>query len=87
MTTQRCPNCGNDLPDEMGQHADDLLTGRVTCPHCGETSNLREGDVDAVGVDYERATAAPPGRTEDAESFSGEEDMAGVAEELRAKPT
>ncbi|MDP9070415.1 MAG: hypothetical protein M3N68_03845 [Actinomycetota bacterium] len=86
MTRHTCPSCGNELPSEMGQHADDLLSARVTCPHCGTASTLREGDVDVPSGDYEQATAAPPGRVEGTESFSGRETVADVAEELRDKP-
>lgn len=45
-----------------------------------------DGDAAAEG-EVERAAAAPPGEHEAGESFSGSETVAGVAEELRDKPT
>jgi endogenous inhibitor of DNA gyrase (YacG/DUF329 family) len=83
----RCPNCGNPVPAELGQHAQNLLTGMVDCPHCGASVPLRENASEEPTADVERATAAPPGRPEGVESFSGEETAQGVAEELRNKPT
>jgi uncharacterized Zn finger protein (UPF0148 family) len=85
---QACPNCGQTLPSEMGQHADNLLTGRVTCPACGEEVTLREGPEDeAASSDVARAEASPPGRAESGESFAGNETVEGLTEELRNKPT
>lgn len=83
----RCPNCGNAVPTELGQHAQNLVSGTVTCPHCGTSVPLREDASEEPTADVERATAAPPGRPEGVESFSGEETAQGVAEELRDKPT
>jgi endogenous inhibitor of DNA gyrase (YacG/DUF329 family) len=83
----RCPNCGNSVPPELGQHAQNLLSGTVTCPHCGASVPLRQNADEEPTGDVERATAAPPGRPEGIESFSGEETAEGVAEELRNKPT
>lgn len=82
----RCPKCGNEVPDEIGQHAAGLVRGTVDCPHCGASVNLRD-EGDAGSDDVERAAAAPPGRTEGGESFAGEESVPAVAEELRDKPT
>ncbi len=86
MSQYTCPDCGNELPSEMGQHADDLVSARVTCPNCGAASTLREGDVEVPGGDYEQATGAPPGRPEGTEAFSGQETVADVTQELRDKP-
>jgi len=82
----RCPNCGSSVPVETGQHAGSLVSDTVSCPHCGASTSLRDAGDKQVG-DVERAAAAPPGRSEDAESFSGQESAAGVAEELKNKPT
>ncbi len=75
------------MPDELGQHQHSALSGQVTCPHCGESVELREGPADEPVADVERATAAPPGRSEATESFSGSETAEGVAEELDDKPS
>ncbi len=89
MADQRCPNCGEELPPELGQHATNLVSDSVTCPHCGASVHLGgEGDqqpTDGAGGDVERAAAAPPGRTEGDTSFSGHEDLEGVADELERK--
>lgn len=88
MAEQTCPACGTELPPELGQHADDLVTALVTCPQCGAAVTMREGpDDEAASGDYARAEAAPPGRTEDTDSFSGQDTMEEVADELKDKPT
>jgi predicted RNA-binding Zn-ribbon protein involved in translation (DUF1610 family) len=81
-----CPSCGKDLPAAIGQHSPDMLSGLVTCPHCGAQVTLREGAVEAPSSGYEEAAAAPPGRTEDGETFAGSETFEGLTEELRQKP-
>lgn len=81
-----CPNCGKDLPAALGQHATDLLSGLVTCPHCGTQVTLREGAVGSPSSAYEEAAAAPPGRTEGAGTFAGNETFEELTDELRAKP-
>lgn len=85
MPEQTCPNCDAPLPDELSQHAENLAVGLVTCPSCGAKVTLREASqsVDAAGV--ERAAAAPPGQTENRETFAGNETMAGLQEELEQK--
>jgi hypothetical protein len=80
-----CPSCGKDLPSALGQHAADLVSALVTCPHCGAEVTLREGAVEAPSGQYEGAAAAPPGRTEGSESFSGNETFEDLTEELREK--
>jgi endogenous inhibitor of DNA gyrase (YacG/DUF329 family) len=84
----RCPHCGNPIPAELGQHAQNLVSGTVTCPHCGKSVPLRDdASEEAETTDVERATAAPPGRHEGVESFTGEETLEGLADEVRDKPT
>ncbi len=39
------------------------------------------------GASYETADAAPPGREEGRDTFSGQETMADLAEEVAEKPT
>lgn len=85
MADYICPNCGKDLPSELGQHAPDLVSGLVTCPHCGAQVTLREGAVEAPAGGYEEAAAAPPGRTEGRETFAGNETVGELKEELREK--
>lgn len=86
MAEQTCANCGGVVPSELGQHAEDLVTGVVTCPHCGSQVALRKPGDSATG-DATRAEAAPPGRQEDTEAFSGQETLGDLADELRHKPT
>lgn len=85
MAETTCPNCGNTVPDELGQHAGSLVSGSVSCPSCGTQVTLRDGSSEPRSGDYERAAAAPPGHTEGDESFSGHETGSGLAEELREK--
>jgi uncharacterized Zn finger protein (UPF0148 family) len=70
MSEQRCPNCGADLPAELGQHALTPTSGLVQCPTCGENVTL-----DRPGGEGE----------EHEESFSGHETIEGVMDEIREK--
>jgi predicted RNA-binding Zn-ribbon protein involved in translation (DUF1610 family) len=92
IADQSCPSCGNELPEELGVHALAPQAGLVRCPHCGESVTL-----DTPGAreteDEERATDEVPradetvGGEEGApDSFSGEETIEGVKEELEDKP-
>ena len=85
MAEYICPSCGKELPSEMGQHATDLVSGLVTCPHCGAEVTLREGAVESPSGDYAEAEAAPPGRTEGTDEFAGSDTMEGLTEELQEK--
>ena len=87
MPDYTCPVCGQALPSEIGQHADNLQVGLVTCPHCGASVTLEKGPNDTAGADFERASAAPPGQTEGRETFSGQETAADLSEELANKHT
>lgn len=86
MADQTCPACGNDLPSELAQHADNLEIGLVTCPSCGAGVTIAKGPNDTVSTQFERAEAAPPGRTEGQEAFSGNETLADLKDELENKP-
>jgi uncharacterized Zn finger protein (UPF0148 family) len=91
MTAEQCPNCGAPLPAAAGQHAVVPTAGVVTCPTCGATVSLHK-----PGADPE-AAAAPPAAApatgpeaatppaDGAETFSGEETVEGVLDELRDK--
>jgi hypothetical protein len=82
-----CPSCGNPLAEEAGQHAVAPSAGVVDCPSCGARVNLATGEV-ATGL-------SPAGRAEEQggapmetgrpETFSGEETIEGVMEELGEK--
>jgi DNA-directed RNA polymerase subunit RPC12/RpoP len=85
MAEYICPSCGKELPSAMGQHATDLVSALVTCPHCGAEVTLREGAVESPSGDYAQAEAAPPGRTEGIDEFAGNETVEGLAEELQEK--
>jgi endogenous inhibitor of DNA gyrase (YacG/DUF329 family) len=71
-TPEKCPNCGADLPAEIGQHALVPSAGVVACPTCGETVTLGRSDADTGGGELD-------------ESFSGHETVEGVMEEIREK--
>ena len=71
MAGQTCPNCGEPLPEELGQHALSPTSGLVRCPSCGETVTLEHVDGEAGG--------------EHEESFAGSETIEGVMEELSEK--
>ena len=92
MTT--CPNCGNTLPQQEGQHALSPSAGTVECPNCGATVTL-EGPPGAEGgppregpsdQDEPVTTAAALAETDRQDYFSGEETLEGVMEELEEKP-
>jgi len=87
MTEQTCPSCGKDLPSEMGQHAANIEIGLVTCPHCGANVTLDKGPDATEGAAYETADAAPPGREEGRDTFSGQETIADLAEVVAEEPT
>ena len=72
MAEQRCPNCGEPLPEELGQHALTPVSGLVRCPSCGETVTLERPD-----------EAADEGESK--EYFAGEETIPGVMDELSEK--
>ena len=89
---EQCPSCGADLPEELGQHALAPGVGLVQCPSCGETVTLHkpgspdpEDEARAPG-EVPRSTEAVGGEEGAPESFSGEETVAGVMDELESKP-
>ena len=93
MTSQQCPNCGAELPQEEGQHALSPSAGTIQCPNCGATVTLegppgaeggppREGSAEGEPVTTEASLEA----TEHQGYFSGEETLAGVMDELDDKP-
>jgi aerobic carbon-monoxide dehydrogenase medium subunit len=86
----RCPNCGAELPSELGQHAQAPAAGVVTCPSCGATATLsrpgaQTGATEPVGTGAAVPTSAPTPAEEGEESFSGQETIAGVMDEVRDK--
>ncbi len=60
MAQQQCPNCGQDLPSELGQHASAPMSGQVTCPSCGTDVNLGEGANETPSGDFERPLRLRP---------------------------
>jgi uncharacterized Zn finger protein (UPF0148 family) len=60
MAEQKCPNCGRDLPKELGQHSIAPMTGLVSCPYCGADVNLeREAAVGNTGTETSPAGEKP----------------------------
>jgi uncharacterized Zn finger protein (UPF0148 family) len=74
MNAQRCPNCGAQLPAELGQHALVPTTGLVQCPTCGENVTLERP---------ETTGGETGGQAE--EEFAGHETIEGVMEEIQEK--
>ncbi|HET9323152.1 MAG TPA: hypothetical protein VFO03_04685 [Gaiellaceae bacterium] len=82
-----CPNCGQTLLEEAGQHAVVPTAEVVDCPNCGARVSLETGRLEA-GV-------SPEGRAEDQggapipdhapETFSGETTVEGVMDEIEDK--
>ena len=82
-----CPSCGQPLPAGAGQHAVVPSAGIVDCPSCDARVDTAAGTV-VEGV-------SPEGRAEEqggapiaggeAESFSGEETVEGVMDEIEQK--
>jgi hypothetical protein len=82
-----CPSCGQPLPEGAGQHAVVPSAGIVDCPSCGARVDTAAGTV-VEGV-------SPEGRAEEQgvapipegapESFSGDETVEGVMDEIEQK--
>jgi DNA-directed RNA polymerase subunit RPC12/RpoP len=90
VSEERCSNCGAELPRGTGQHAAAPAPGLVTCPHCGATNTLSKPGADPEQAakptgEAPGAEPRPPGRPEADESFSGEETLSGVMEEVEDK--
>ena len=82
---QSCPNCGEPLPEELGQHALTPTSGLVRCPSCGETVTLERADEDPDGGPGVPGADEGMSDTVKDQYFSGEETVEGVMDELREK--
>jgi len=84
MSEVNCPNCGREVPQELGQHAATPVSGLVTCPHCGAEVKLEAlGDHDVSGgASGPKAKAATGGEHD---SFSGNETIEDLKDELKEK--
>jgi endogenous inhibitor of DNA gyrase (YacG/DUF329 family) len=81
MTGERCPSCGAEIPEEVGQHALVPSAGIVECPTCGATVTLEKPTAETGAGESSRLP-----RTEgEEESFAGEETLEGVMEEVEEK--
>ena len=80
MSDVKCPNCGRDLPSELGQHAITPVSGLVTCPYCGEEVHIQGPDAGGSG-----GSGSAEAGSEGKESFSGHETVEGLKEELKGK--
>jgi hypothetical protein len=90
MEDAKCPNCGADVPAESGQHAVAPSAGVVTCQNCGapvmlDKPGAEPEDQGPVSTDVPRATEGGWGDEVEGESFSGEETIEGVMEEISEK--
>jgi hypothetical protein len=78
-----CSNCGNPLPEGLGQHAVVPDAHIVDCPTCGARVNLTTGELEAVSpagrADEQGGVPIEAGRPE---RFSGAETVEGVMEEI-----
>jgi hypothetical protein len=82
-----CPSCGEPLPAGVGQHAVVPSAGIVDCPSCGARVDMSTGrvsqGVSAEGRAEEQGGAPIPEVAP--ESFSGEETIDGVMDEIEQK--
>jgi hypothetical protein len=100
MPDQRCPNCGRDLPPELGQHSLAPMTGLVNCPHCGAEVRLAKetatsgpegvgdsgrGKPSSTEFEAPGAESREPAESHGTESFSGHETVSGVMKEIEEK--
>jgi hypothetical protein len=86
MSDTKCPNCGSDLPSELGQHAITPVSGLVTCPHCGQEVHLPGAEASGGGGAPAPSSSSEAG-SEGKESFSGHETVEGLKDELENKQT
>ena len=84
MAEQTCPNCGAELPPELSQHALTLTSGLVQCPSCGENVELERAETVVSAASDEAGEV--PDTSGEPESFSGEETIEGLMDELSEKP-
>ena len=82
-----CPSCGEPLPAGAGQHAVVPSAGIVDCPNCGARVDMSTGrishGVSTEGRAEEQGGAPIPDGAP--ESFSGEETVEGVMDEIEQK--
>jgi endogenous inhibitor of DNA gyrase (YacG/DUF329 family) len=84
MPEVKCPSCGKEVPEELGQHAVTPVSGLVTCPHCGAEVELGAiGDHEVSGGTSGPKAGAAAGGEHD--TFSGHESLEGLNEELEKK--
>jgi DNA-directed RNA polymerase subunit RPC12/RpoP len=82
----KCPNCGQPISEEAGQHVVVPDAEIIDCPNCGARVNMKTGKL---------AAGSPEGRAEEQggapipeglpDSFSGETTLEGVMEEIEEK--
>jgi hypothetical protein len=82
-----CPSCGEPLPAGVGQHAVVPSAGIVDCPSCGarvdmSTGRVSEGVSTEGRAEEQGGAPIPEGAPE---SFSGEETVEGVMDEIEEK--
>lgn len=82
-----CPSCGEQVPEEVGQHAVVPSADVVDCPSCGarislETGRLDEGVSPEGRAEEQGGAPIPEGQPD---SFSGETTVEGVMDEIEEK--
>lgn len=87
MAEQTCTSCGAPLPPELGQHAVAPVSGLVECPSCGAQVELARNAAGGGGEDdaSQGAGTDVPDTAGEPETFSGEETVEGVMDELERK--
>jgi hypothetical protein len=82
-----CPSCGKPLPEGLGQHAVAPGAAVVDCPNCGarvklEAGRLETGVSPAGRAEEQGGAPITPGQPD---TFSGEETVEGVMNEIEEK--
>lgn len=86
MADEQCPNCGGEIPSELGQHSLTPMTGRANCPYCGAEVNVPKvgpgtAEPTATGDVARAARSRPPGEN----TFAGNDTFEDLRREVEGK--